>query len=172
MLGLPTTKGDPRTFATAARIFTADCIIKVKNAMLPCLPTNRTFTAELMVISTQETGNYGIILGQDSLHSLDLDTSVQDNTIYWGEKEIPMVPCYYWTTEKIQHRKACLSKHPLSLIKTDNVPTEDPTEELNATEALQSVKYKRTNLEEVVEQCTNLDDNQQAKLLTVLRAHE
>ena len=84
MLGLPTIKGNPHTFATAAGTFTTDCILKVENAMLPCLSTNRTFTAKLMVIPAQGTSNYGVILDQDSMRSLDLDTSAQDNTISCG----------------------------------------------------------------------------------------
>jgi hypothetical protein len=100
MLCLPTTKGNPCTSATAARTFTTNCILKVKNAMIPCLSTNRTFTAKQMVIPMQET-SYHVILGQHSMHSLDLNTTVRDNTISWGEQEIPMVPHDYWMTEKI-----------------------------------------------------------------------
>jgi hypothetical protein len=76
MLGLPMTKGNPHTFATAAESFTTDWNFNIENAMLPCLSTNRTFTAKLMVVPAQETSNYNIIPDQDSMQSLDLGTSV------------------------------------------------------------------------------------------------
>ena len=70
-----------------------------------------------------------------------------------------MVPRDYWMTERIQRHKTRLGKLPVSLITTDNAPIKDRTEELNATKALQAVNQEKASLEEVVEQCTNLDDN-------------
>jgi hypothetical protein len=54
--------------------------------------------------------NYGIIIGQESIWLLDLDTSVRDNTIAWGHCEVDMVPRDYWTTERILPQKSCLIK--------------------------------------------------------------
>jgi hypothetical protein len=36
--------------------------------------------------------NYGVILGEESMRALDIDTSVRNNTISWSDKEITMVP--------------------------------------------------------------------------------
>ncbi len=151
MLDLPTTKGTPRIFTTAAGTVSADRILKIDNAMLPCLSTNRTFTAELMVIPSQKSSNYEVILGEESMRALDLDTSVRDNTISWGDKEIPMVPRDYWTMERILRHKARLHKQPLIDITANNDADKAPTEESNATGALQAVTYKKANLEEVVQ---------------------
>jgi hypothetical protein len=92
MFDFLTTKGNPCTFTTAAGTVTADRILKIENAMLPCLLTNHTFIAKLIVIPSQKSSNYGVILGEESMCTLDLDTSVRGNTISWGNKEIPMVP--------------------------------------------------------------------------------
>jgi hypothetical protein len=48
MLSLPTTKGNLRTFTTAAGTVSTDRVLKIEKAMLPCLSTNRTFTIETM----------------------------------------------------------------------------------------------------------------------------
>jgi hypothetical protein len=45
MLQLPTTNG-----VMAARTFTADKVLQIKDTMLPCLSTNCTFSINLMVI--------------------------------------------------------------------------------------------------------------------------
>ncbi len=99
MLNLPTTSNNSKVFATANGTFTSNTTLKLDNAMLPCLSTNRTFTIELMVIP-KECGvdmNYGINIGQESMQLLDLDTSVRDNSISWGNCEVNMVPRDYWT---------------------------------------------------------------------------
>ena len=108
MLGLPVTSGEPRTFVTAAGTFITNNVLKVSNAMLPCLSSNHTFTIELMLIPKECSTemNYGAIIGQESMQLLDLDTSVRDNTISWGDKRIAMVPRDYWTTERIQQQKS------------------------------------------------------------------
>ena len=69
MLELPMTNGEPRTFMTAAGIFTTNDVLKVSDAMLPCLSSNRTFTIELMVIPKEFSTkmNYGAIIGQESM---------------------------------------------------------------------------------------------------------
>ena len=59
-----------------------------------------------MVIPSQKSSNYEVILGEESMHTLDLDTSVRDNMISWGDKEIPMVPQDYWMEERILRHKA------------------------------------------------------------------
>lgn len=35
--------------------------------------------------------SYGVIIGQESIRILDLDISVQDNTIRWSEEQISIV---------------------------------------------------------------------------------
>jgi hypothetical protein len=49
--------------------------------MLPTLSSNRTFEIELMVVPKEHTMKYGVILGQDGMRSLDLDTSIRENAI-------------------------------------------------------------------------------------------
>jgi hypothetical protein len=116
MLNLPTTSSEPKVFATANGSFSSNATLKLENAMLPCLSTNRTFAIELMVIPKECSAsmNYGVIIGQESMRLLDLDTSVRDNTISWGDCEVNMVPRDYWTMERIMQQKSRILKHHCS----------------------------------------------------------
>ena len=80
MLDVPTSQGSPQTFLMAAGSFTADPVLKVENAMLPCLLTNRTFTIKLMVVPTKVESNHSIILGQDLI-------SILKTTQFCGSKK-------------------------------------------------------------------------------------
>ena len=94
MLGLPMTSSKTRSFITAAGTFATNDTLRISDAMLPCLSSNQTFTIELMVIPKQCSVdmNYRVIIGQESMQLLDLDTSIRDNTISWGDQSISMVP--------------------------------------------------------------------------------
>ena len=170
MLNVPATSGEPRTFVTAAGTFTTTDVLKISNAMLPCLSNNRTFTIELMIIPKECGGdmNYGAIIGQESMRLLDLDTSVRDNTISWGDERIAMVPRDYWTAERIQQQRSRLNRHPAAM-KSKSKPIED---EVSLAEALAPTNYTKANLPQTVEKCKNLTPKQKSKLLTVLLKHE
>lgn len=87
MLGLSGERCPQRNFVTAAGTFSTDRMVSINDLMLPCLSPNRTFTIRLMVIPEQCSHNvtYGVIMGQETMRRLDLDTSVRNNTISWGE---------------------------------------------------------------------------------------
>ena len=72
-------------------IFTVGHVLKFENAMLPCISTNKTFAAKLVVIPTQDDSNDRVILGQDLMQLLVLNISVQDDTILWDKKEFVTV---------------------------------------------------------------------------------
>jgi len=127
---------------------------------------NCTFMIELMVVPQECSAdlNYGVILSQDTMQALDLDTSIRDNTIPWGEEQISMVPHDYWTEEHILQQKACFMKQ-----------LEPPTEEIIdnevfISEALTPVTDPRADLEQVAQNFAEAD--QQSSLLQVLRNHE
>ena len=107
LLGLekiPIPENESTTFKTAAGVFEADKQVTIESAMLPCLSTNRTFKAVLKVIPKEcNSSQYGVIIGQIMMREIDLDTSVRDNTISWGDITTPMVPRNYWTETKIRH---------------------------------------------------------------------
>jgi hypothetical protein len=175
MLNVPMTTSDSKVFASANGTFSSNATLKLDNAMLPCLSTNRAFTIKLMVIP-KECGvdmNYGVIIGQESMRLLDLDTSVHDNTISWGDCEISMVPCDYWTVERILQQKSCILKqqrpndHTEAQMESKQVP-----DEVFASKALVAENYKKADLNTIAQSCDALDEQQKAKLLAVLIQHE
>ena len=82
-LDLPAYNSTPKAFITAAGTFTSDKIVKLTNAMLPCLLTSETFTLELIIIPKEciSDMSYDTIIGQDSMHILDINTSICHNTM-------------------------------------------------------------------------------------------
>ena len=118
---------------------------------------------------------YGAILGQDAMRSLDLDTSIQNGVISWGERQTAMVPRGYWTDECIRSQANRWLKHPtrssapntLSNIEGPMELTCTP-EEVRATEALQPTDYKKTDIWQVAQDCQVLTKEQHAELLQVL----
>jgi hypothetical protein len=149
--------------------------LKLENAMLPCLSTNRSFTIELMIIPKEccENMNYGIIIGQESMRLLDLDTSVRDNTISWGDCEVNMVPRDYWTTQRILQQKSRLLKQPKSEGHDETQKkVNQASEEVFVSEALVAVNYKKANLDSIARDCNYLNEDQKSELLSVLRKHK
>ena len=83
-----------QSYKTAAGEFQSQHKIIIKEAMLPCISTQRTFDVVLNVMHKEVSvdATYGIILGQDSMRALRIDTSVFSNSITWKDLTIPMVP--------------------------------------------------------------------------------
>jgi hypothetical protein len=170
-LNIPAIPSSPKTFATANGTFSSTEVLKLEGAMLPCLSTNRTFSLELMILPKEcsHQANYGVIIGQETMRLLDLDTSVRENTISWGECEIGMVSRDHWTPERIVQQKPRLLRQPQAEQTTKSTKTQD---EILATEALAAAKYVKADLDHIVEQCAHLNAEQKGQLLTVLRKHK
>ena len=79
---------------------------------------------------------YGVILGQDGMRSLDLDTSIRENAITWGEKTISMVPRDYWTPERIKQNKHRFVKKQVSNDDEESInsPSKFKSKETSALE--------------------------------------
>jgi hypothetical protein len=105
-----------QSYKTAAGEFQSQHKISIKEAMLPCISTQRTFDVVLNVMHKEVSGSvdatYGIILGQDSMRALRIDTSVFSNSITWKDLTIPMVPRGYWNYETIMLNREKLSQPP------------------------------------------------------------
>jgi hypothetical protein len=81
------------TYSTAGGDFISQYKISIKDAMLPCMLTTRTFDVVLNVMPKEASNaTYGVIMGQDSMRALGIDTSVLLSTITWNDITIPMVP--------------------------------------------------------------------------------
>ena len=169
-LGHSTSKGDEKTFTTAAEIFTSDKVLCMTGAMLHCLSTTCMFSIELMVEPKQCSLdlNYGKIIGQETMILLDMDMSVHDITIFWGEEHISLVPCDLWATECIMPQTSCVNKQP----QTRNDDNMMICGETFTFEALNPVRYVKADLKQIIQGCTDLTMGHQSKLLLVLKEHK
>ena len=61
------------------------------SVMLPVLSSDRTFDIELEVVPTAGHMTYGIILGQDTMRKLEIDTIISKNIFTWKDIQRPMV---------------------------------------------------------------------------------
>ena len=149
-------------------MFLTNEYLQINVTMLPCLSWNQTFAIKLMVVPWECSTdfNYGVIFGQDTRWALDLDTSIQDNMISWGEEQIPMVPCNYWTEEQILQKKAHFVKNP----KSEQV--EIPSNEIFLSKTLTPVNYVQADFKQDTWNCMDLTPNQQSKLPQILCGHE
>ena len=93
-LGCEITKAkETTTYSTAGGDFVSQYEISIKDAMLPYMSTTRTFDVVLNVMPKEASNaTYGVIMGQDSMRALGIDTSVLLSTITWNDITIPMVP--------------------------------------------------------------------------------
>ena len=111
--------------------------------------------------------NYGVIIRQELMRLLNLDTSVRDNTISWGDQSISMVPRDYWTAERIQQQKSRLNRRNNNFESKSNY-----VGETNSADALTPTNYVKADLPEITRNCKNLSTEQQSKLLAVLTKHQ
>ena len=77
-LDLVAYKGDKRMFTTTMGTFSATKFLRLTEAMLPCLSMNCMVTLELIIVPEKCSAdlNYGVILSQDTMQALNLDTSI------------------------------------------------------------------------------------------------
>jgi hypothetical protein len=88
-LGLVASAGNERTFTMVAGTFSTTKFLCLTRAILLYLSKNCTMIIARMIVLQERSANlnYGIILDQDIMQALDLDTSIQDNMISWGENK-------------------------------------------------------------------------------------
>ena len=94
ILGISIEELHLRSFIIAAGTFTTKHTNWMDNVIRLCLSQNHMFMITLMVIPEEWSCKmtYGVIIGKESMKQLDLDTSVQDEIISCGERQISMVP--------------------------------------------------------------------------------
>ena len=67
--------------------------------MLPVLSQDKTVTLELEVVPDEAHMTYSIIMGQDTMHDLQIDTKISTHEIIWEDTHRPMVSRKYWSNK-------------------------------------------------------------------------
>ena len=108
---------------------------------------------------------YGVILGMKLMKDLGLDTSVQQQSITWGEElTIPMVPGNYWT-------EVCL--RPFTTVVKETVQDTFFATIKKPSAGLKVTNYSKLDLADIVTtKCRHLIQSQRDQLLAVLQWYE
>mmetsp|Transcript_34254 Transcript_34254/g.72079 ORF Transcript_34254/g.72079 Transcript_34254/m.72079 type:complete len:146 (-) Transcript_34254:919-1356(-) len=105
---IPVPKKERSQYKTIGGVVEMEYKIEVPKVILPTLLQTQHFSARMQVES-KELGDprYGVIIGRELMKELDINLSLRDDTITWGELTCNMVLKVYWTKERIN---ASLSK--------------------------------------------------------------
>ena len=76
--------------------------VTVPSVMLSVLSQNKTATLELEVVPDKVCMTYSIIIGQDTMHDLQIDTKISTHEIVWGDTHKPMVSRTYWSNKRMK----------------------------------------------------------------------
>ena len=105
--------------------------------------------------TTQDMG-YDFIVGLDLIRELGINIRGDNDTIQWGNAEIPLRP-----RDTTKERAFFTLEDP-----------EPVKEVVSRIESILDAKYKKANLDEVVKQHSDLTKEQKLKLLRLLKQHE
>ena len=90
------------TFTSVGGKFNTIGYVTVPSVILPVLSQTDTVTLELEVVPDEAHMTYSIIMGQDTMHDLHIDTKISTHDIIWGDTHKPMVSRKYWSNKRMQ----------------------------------------------------------------------
>ena len=99
------------TYTSVGGTFRSQGRVKVPSVMFPVFSGDRTFNLELEVVPTRGHMTYGMILGQDTMRKLEIDTIVSRNIFVSKDIERPMVERDYWSKERIKGMEPVWKKY-------------------------------------------------------------
>ena len=90
------------TFTSVGGKFNTIGYVTVPSVMLPVLSQDKTVTLELEVVPDKANMIYSIIMGQDTMHDLQIDTKISTHEIIWEDTHRPMVSRKYWSNKRMK----------------------------------------------------------------------
>jgi len=88
------------TFTSVGGKFNTIGYVTVPSIVLPVLSQDKTVTLELEMVPDKAHMTYGIIMGQDAIHDLQIDTKISTHEIIWEDTHRPMVSRKYWSNKR------------------------------------------------------------------------
>ncbi len=92
--------GEGNEYVSGGGTFKNKFQVTINDLMLLAITTSRRFLLTLQV--SEHKADYDVILGQESMRLLELNTDIVEGVITWGKSDtllVPMVPRDHWTTE-------------------------------------------------------------------------
>ena len=153
---------EARTMRTIAGDGTCNSFVVIRDLRLPELDKNRRIGQQKALVFDHDC-RYDVILGADFLSKAGIDIKYSTKTIQWHEFELPMRdPIYMDNDEFLAMSNVVEQRNEDELYGMDWCEPES-----YAIEILDA-KYDAVAIDEVVKQCTHLDDQHQADLKEVL----
>ena len=141
-------------------------MVVLRDIRLPELDKNRWVHQHKALVFGHDT-RYNVIFGTDFLTKTGIDVKYSTGTIQWFDNELPM--------------RDPLSMDNSEFVAMTDVVKQECLEELYGMDwydptcyamEIPDAKYEAISTDEVVDQCTHLDDEQKADLKLVLRGFQ
>ena len=101
-LGLKMTKkSHGGTYTSVGGKFKSLGYVRIPALILPVLSQDQSFSVELEVVPDNNM-SYSIIMGQQTMHDLQIDTKISSYEIIWNDIHRPMVDQNYWSKQRMQ----------------------------------------------------------------------
>ena len=160
LLVIPTEKS---CWDTRAGVLTTHGKCEIKFS-LPEFFTNRIIEWPVHVDDCPNSHRYDMIIGRDLLEELGISLDFANHTMTWDNATIHMKDLS--TLEKVINDSSFFFWHEEEF-ETDALQS--------ATDRIKRIldaKYEKANLDEIVHECSYLTDDEQSKLLKLLKKHE
>ena len=152
------------TWATKAGTFTTSSTAKIKLS-LPELDSNKIVTWDCYVDDSTEKQRYDVIIGRDLLSVLKLNLDFDTMSI--SCEKGPYMGCSTPMKPIDDVLKFSGVKEIMEILDVD--PVHDATKRVAR---ITKANYKKADLDDVVKQCTHLNDNEKLELLSLLNKYK
>ena len=154
-------------YDTAGGTYTSNYDVKIDFTM-PEFSASKIINQRFHVDNEEEDMNigYDMIIGRDLMVKLGLITDYERKVLMWDGVSVPMRSVYHTDS------KPTFSRAEIKQIMTQ---TAEPIATREATERIVRIldsKYEKADLEQVAANAEDLDENQQKKLLSLLKDFE
>ena len=158
----PVSVKEARTMRTIAGDGTCNSFVVIRDLRLPELDKNRRIGQQKALVFDHEC-RYDVILGADFLSKAGIDIKYSTKTIQWHEFELPMRDPIYMDNDEFLAMSNVVEQR-----NEDELYGMDWCEPDSYAIEILDAKYDAVAIDEVVKQCTHLDDQHQADLKEVL----
>jgi len=161
---LPLQRSHKSRWDTRAGVFTTSTKCKIRFS-LPEFFENRIIEWPVHVDDCTDSHRYDLIIGRDLLKELGMSLDFSQHIVTWDNATITMKDVASVT----QLHK---NDHNSFYWQDDSAETEALKSSTERIKRILDAKYEKANLDELVRECSYLTEDQQIKLLKLLRKHE
>jgi len=155
----------PRGIGTLAGNFTISSVVHMRDVRLPEFDKNRSIEHQKALVFEKKSA-YDVILGSDFLTKAGIILDYERGEVRWLGLTLPMRP-----KDSLDDSQFIQMYEKYSSQKLDEYMGEDWLDAYLAV-AIKDAKYERADIQEVVDNCAHLSDEQKLDLYNLLKKHE